>query len=325
MGIALLNIKKETYTYTYTFGGGIMMAVKNFHGIIPPVSIIFDTEGNLDKRGMATVIDFLIESGVDGLFFLGSGGEFSQMSPKQRMEVAEYTTQYTNQRVPVLIGTGSTSTDESILLSKHAQEVGADGVVIINPYYWPLTEENLLAHYGEIAEAVDLPILLYNFPNLTGQDLSADIVLKLVDKYDNIVGIKETIDSVGHIQSMVSKVKAKHPDFSVFAGFDNHLVNTLNLGGDGAICASANFAPEIAIGAYNAFKHSDMETVVSYSRILAILPTMYDLDSPFINVVKEAMKIKGLDISTYCLPPTRALSQDKHEKLKAILKEAELI
>jgi len=297
----------------------------NFHGIIPPVSIIFDQDGELDKKGMATVIDFLIDAGVDGLFFLGSGGEFSQMSKEQRMEVSTFTTKYVNGRVPVLIGTGSVSTRESIILSKHAEKIGADGIVVINPFYWPLTEENLLTHYGEIAEAVNLPILLYNFPELTGQDLSPEFVLKLVEKHENIVGIKETIDSIGHVQDMISTVKGKHPRFSVFAGFDNHLINTLILGGDGAICASINFAPELAINVYNAFKQNDIESAVKFSRKLAIIPTMYKIDSPFISVIKEAMKLKGLDISTAVLQPTRMLNSDKKERLKEILKKIDLL
>lgn len=301
------------------------MMKANFQGIIPPVSIILDNEGKLDEKGMATVIDFLIDAKVDGLFFLGSGGEFSQMSTKQRMEIAEYTTEYVAGRVPVLIGTGSSSTDETVLLSQHAEEIGADGVVVINPYYWALTEENLFDHYGDVAEAVNLPVLLYNFPTLTGQDLTPDFVLKLVERYDNIVGIKETIDSIAHIENMIATVKSKYPDFTVFAGFDNHLFNTLSLKGDGAICASVNFAPEIAVGLYKAFRENELETAVRLHQQIAALPRMYNLDSPFIGVVKEAMKLRGLDISTYVLLPTRELNEEKKERLKAILQEADLL
>ena len=301
------------------------MMKTNFHGIIPPVSTIFNTDGNLDEKGMATVIDFLIDAHVDGLFFLGSGGEFSQMSVELRKEVAEFTTKYVAGRVPVLIGTGSSNTKEVVSLSQHAEKVGADGVVVINPYYWTLTEENLFAHYTEIAESIELPILLYNFPTLTGQDLPPEFVLRLVEKHENIVGIKETIDSIAHIENMISTVKSRYPDFIVFAGFDNHLFNTLTLGGDGAICASVNFAPEIAVGLYKAFRENDLETAVQFHRKISGLPKMYNLDSPFIGVIKEAMKLRGLDISTYVLAPTSELSTEKKVQLKEILKAADLL
>ena len=301
------------------------MTTKKIQGIIPPVSIIFNDQGKLDKKGMATVIDFLIDSGVHGLFFLGSGGEFSQMSVEERMEVASFTTEYVNGRVPVLIGTGSTSTREAILLSQHAQQAGADAVVVINPYYWPLTEENLFAHYSEIANSVHLPIVLYNFPGLSGQDLSPEFVLRLVDQHENIIGIKETVESISHIRDMILTVKGKHPEFVVFSGFDDHLFPTLSLGGDGAISASVNFAPELALGVYKEFKENRVDQAVALHKRMAFMPTMYKLDSPFVSVVKEAMKLRGLDVSTKVLAPARSLSSEKIEELKKILLQADLL
>ncbi|RFU69444.1 dihydrodipicolinate synthase family protein [Peribacillus saganii] len=296
-----------------------------FSGIIPPVSTIFDDSLQLDRNGMGKLIDSLIESGVDGLFFLGTGGEFSQMSVNERKEVAEFAVGYVNKRVPVLIGTGGTNTREIIALNHHANETGADAVVIINPYYWNITEANLLEHYGEIAENTELPILLYNFPNLTGQDLSPEIVLQLVEKHPNIVGIKETVDTAGHIREMILKVKGKYPHFSVLAGFDDHLLNTLALGGDGAISASGNFAPELTVGIYKAFQEKDFDTAMELHRRLSYLPLLYKLDSPFVNVVKEAIRLTGVDISAAVLPPARLLSEDKKQQLSEILKQAGLL
>lgn len=302
-----------------------MKTNKIFKGIIPPVSTIFNQQGQVDEKEMGLVIDFLIDSGVNGLFFLGTGGEFSQMSVEERKAVAEFAVSYTGGRVPVLIGTGSTSTREAISLSQHAQQIGADAVVVINPYYWALTEENLFAHYGDIARSVDLPILLYNFPNLTGQDLTPDFVSALVDQHPNIVGIKETIDSIGHIQEMILKVKTKHPDFAVFSGFDHHLLNTLQLGGDGTISASGNFAPHLSVGVYNAFINGDLEKAVTVNKQLSLLPLLYKIDSPFVNVVKEATKLCALDISTYVLPPSRPLSEEKIQQVKEILALANVL
>jgi len=302
-----------------------MTTARKFQGIIPPVSIIFNDQGELDRKGMGTVIDFLIESGVDGLFFLGSGGEFTQMSTEQRMEVAAFTTEYVNKRVPVLIGTGSTSTREVVRLSQHAEKAGADGVVIINPYYWVLTEENLYAHFSEAANSVNLPILLYNYPTLSGQDLSPEFVLSLVENHPNIIGIKETVENISHIRDMISTVKEKYPKFAVFSGFDDHLFPTLCLGGDGAISASVNFAPQLAIGIYKAFQEKRVDDAVALHKRLSFLPLMYKLDSPFVNVVKEAMKLMGLDISTNVLPPAHSLSKEKIQELKKLLVQAELL
>lgn len=296
-----------------------------FKGIIPPVSTIFDEKGNLEKKQMGHLIDFLIESQVNGLFFLGTGGEFSQMSTEERMEVAEFSVNYVDQRVPVLIGTGSPSTRESVHLSKHAQKIGADGVVVINPYYWKISDSNLFSYFSVIAKSIDLPMILYNFPNLTGQDLTPDFVGELVQKHSNIVGIKDTVDSIGHIHEMILKVKKKHPDFSIFAGFDNHLFNTLSLGGDGAISASVNFAPQLSVGIYNAYLEGELSQAVDLNQQLSILPLLYEIDQPFINVVKKAMKLCGQDISTYVLPPSTQLNEEKISKVKDILQQSGLV
>lgn len=302
-----------------------MTETRAFKGIIPPVSSIFNAQGKLEKNQMGQVIDFLIKSHVNGLFFLGTGGEFSQMSTEERMEVAEFATNYVDHKVPVLIGTGSTNTREAARLSEHAQEIGADGVVVINPYYWNLSEKNLFHYYSDIAKSVDLPIMLYNFPNLTGQDLTPDFVSRLIHRHPNIVGIKDTVDSIGHIQEMILKGKQINQEFSVLAGFDNHLLNTLLLGGDGAISASVNFAPQLSVGIYNAFLEGNLQKANTLHKKLSVLPLLYQIDSPFVNVVKEAMKLCGQDISTYVLPPTTPLENDQIAQVKEILKEVNLI
>ncbi|MEQ6390670.1 dihydrodipicolinate synthase family protein [Bacillaceae bacterium S4-13-58] len=297
----------------------------SFRGIIPPVSTIFDEKGQLNEKETGMLIDFLIDAEVNGLFFLGTGGEFSQMSAKERKAVAEFAVRYVNKRVPVLIGTGSTSTREAISLSQHAESIGADGVVVINPYYWSLSEDNLFKYYSDIARSVNLPIVMYNFPNLTGQDLTPDFVLRLVDQHSNIIGIKETIDSIGHIREMILKVKGKHPHFSVLCGFDDHLLNTLQLGGDGTISASGNFAPQLSVGIYQAVNSGDFKRAADLHKQLAILPNLYKIDTPFVNVVKEAIKLSGLNISTYVLPPTSPLSEKKIEEVKKVMQLAKLL
>ena len=296
-----------------------------FAGIIPPVSTLFTADGAIDRAGMQALIDMLIGQGVNGLFFLGTGGEFSQMTEAERRDFAAFAVEAVDHRVPVLIGTGHTNMRAAIALSRHAEEVGADAVVAINPYYWKITEANLRGYFGQIADAVSIPVLIYNFPDLTGQNLTPEFIKSLVDVHPNIVGVKDTIDSVGHLRGMIHGIKGAHPDFSVFCGYDDHLVNTLLLGGDGAITASVNFAPQLSVGIYKAFREGDLATMTQLNRELLKLPLIYTLDSPFVNAVKEAMRQTGQDISTWCLPPTSPLSDPKKEQVKAILESAGLI
>lgn len=296
-----------------------------FHGIIPPVPTIFTDEGKLDKAGMARMIDHVINAGVNGLFFLGSGGEFCHMDQELRREVAEYCVKYTNHRLPVLVGIAAPGTQETINYGKHAKAIGADGVVVVNPYYAKLSEENLYRHYKKIAAEVDLPIILYNFPALTGQDLNPQLVKKIVLDCPNIIGIKETVEVIGHIREMIYTVKPVRPDFVVFAGYDECLLSTLIVGGDGSIPASANFAPSLTCGIYKAYQEQDYEHLFELQRRLCYIPPLYSMDAPFFSVIKEAVKMCGLDISTYSLPPASPLSEEKKAQLKEILKKSQLI
>lgn len=292
---------------------------KKFRGIIPPVSSTFDANGNIDKPALQRVADFLIEKGVNGLFYLGTGGEFSQMTVRQRLEFTEAAVAAVNHRVPVLIGVGSTSTDEAVQLAEYAQTCGADGVVAINPYYWKVGSANLDDYYHRIAASVSLPVILYNFPDLTGQDLSPEIVKRLVLQNENIVGIKDTIDSVSHLRAMINTIKPVRPDFSVFCGYDDHLLNTLLLGGDGAISASANFSPELSVGIYTAFQENDLAAAAVLNKKLLQLPSLYSLETPFVSLIKYAMQCVGLPVNTYCLPPILEASEDAKRKVRELL------
>lgn len=298
---------------------------KKFYGIIPPIPSVLYADGTIDEEGQKRLIDFLIDAGVHGLFFAGSSGEFSQMSVETRKKIAEIGVKHVNGRLPVLVGTGSPSTKETIELSEHAKHIGADGVVIINPYYWKLTVQGIFEHYSEIARNIDLPIILYNFPTLTGQDLTPDIVLKLVEAHENIIGIKETVEEVGHIRDMIFKIKEVRSDFAVFSGYDDHLLHNLATGGDGAIPLTASFIPEASVGLYEAFQNKDYEQVFKWHQKLSETIQLYKIDTPFVNVAKEAIKIRGIDISTEVLPPLRSLpdngKQELSKKLESLLSD----
>jgi len=295
-----------------------LQVAAKFHGVIPPVATLFDENGRFDAVNMGRLIDYLIDNGVDGLFFLGSGGEFSELSPERRMEIAEFAVRHVAGRVPVLIGTGGGGAEQVIRLSEHSRQIGADAVVVINPYYFSLSEANLFRYYAEVARAVDLPVLLYNYPARTGQDLAPSFVAKLAETFPNIVGIKETVFDFGHIREMIAAVHAVRPDFAVFSGFDDQFLNTLLCGGAGAISASANFAPELEVGLYRAFRRGDAEEMIRWQRKLIHVAAVYSLVSPFVGAVKEAIRIRALPgISTYSV--SGPMDGETRERLERML------
>lgn len=296
-----------------------------FHGVIPPVVTLFDDNGQFSPTQQARHIERLVASDVEGLFFLGSAGEFAHMSDTMRMEIAEFCIRHVAGRKPVLIGIGHSGTQQAIALGEHAQRCGADGVVAINPYYNPLSEQHLLTHYRRISHALSVPILLYNFPVLTGQSLSVKLITELALSCPNIVGLKDTVDTLSHIRETLAAVKPLRPDFAIFAGYDEYLFGTLILGGDGCIPASANFAPQLTCGIYQAWLQGNYERVVSLQQQLSFLSPLYNIDIPFYNAVKYAIKLTDENITCHSLPPTEPLTELMKQQIKDILTASHII
>jgi 4-hydroxy-tetrahydrodipicolinate synthase len=268
---------------------------------------------------MGRLIDRLLDSDVNGFLFLGSAGEFAHLTTVQRKAIAEFCVARVAGRKPVIIGTAACGTIEAIELGQHAAAAGADAVIVVNPYYARLSEERIYLHYRRIAEAVSVPVLLYNFPGLTGEDLSIELVGRLARDCPNIVGIKDTVDCISHIRRLIVEVKGARPDFLVFCGFDEYVLQTLLLGGDGVIPASSNFAPELTCGIYAAFRRGDFAALVPMMRWLAVLSQIYSIDVPFTGVVKEALRMTGLDVSTAVAAPATRPDAETCRRLREIL------
>lgn len=301
------------------------MTQPRFQGIIPPVPTLFNAQGEFDSHAQALLIEHLIDSPVDGLFFLGSAGEFAHMSEAQRQEVTRFCLQTVAGRKPVLVGIAHCGTQQTIDAGLYAQQHGASGVVVVNPWYNPLSEQNLIRHYTQIAQALELPIILYNFPALTGQPLPVSVIRELAITCPNIVGLKDTVDTLSHIRETLHAVKPIRPDFAVFAGYDEYLLGTLILGGDGCIPASANFAPQLTCGILEAWKQQDLARAVTLQQSLSWIPPLYAMDLPFYNAVKYALQLTGLDIPVHSLPPASPLTEEMKVEIQNILRRAAVI
>ncbi len=299
-----------------------MADLNKFRGVFPPVPTIFDTNGQLDTPGMGRLIDKLVDDGVDGMLILGSGGEFCHMPKEQRFEVAEFAVKHIAGRVPVLLGISSPSTQEVIEFGLHADKLGVDAVLVLNPYYALLNDDFIYHHFRTVAENICSPVILYNFPALTGQDISVDLIARLATDVANIIGIKDTVDNISHIRETVNQVRPIRPDFVIFSGYDEYMMDTLVMGGNGGIPATANFAPEITCGIYRAFKRKEYQTMFALQCQLSKLSTVYSLETPFFGVIKQAIRLTGLDISTQVLAPVKPLSSEKKQRLMKVLKYA---
>lgn len=292
------------------------LAVK---GIIPAMVTPLDRNEEIDEAGIREIINYLIDSGVHGIFICGSQGESYALMENEKKRVIEISVDEVNGRVPVYAGTGAVTTKTTIELSRYAVDVGADAVTIVTPYFIKPSQEELYMHYKCIAESVDSPILMYNNPGRTNVNLEAETVRKLAE-IDNIVGIK---DSSGDLTLTAQYIMKCPEEFAVLAGRDSLILATLLYGGKGAVAATANVAPRLVVGIYENFIKGNLEKARELQFKLLPLRLAFSLGT-FPVVVKEAMNLMKKP-SGPAKSPVSSLPEEKKTKLKLLLEELNLI
>ena len=223
-------------------------------------------DGAVDYKSLTNLVELQIASGTDAIVALGTTGEAATLTSDEREEVIRFVVERVGNRIPVIVGTGSNNTEDAIQKSRFAEAVGADGLLIVTPFYNKTTQEGLLAHYSSIAEQVRLPIIMYNVPSRTGLNLLPETVNKLVRSCENIVGIKE---ASGNIEQIV-KLAALCPECDIYSGNDDQVVPILSIGGKGVISTVANIIPEVMHLMCKAYFDGDTEEAKRLR--LALLP-----------------------------------------------------
>lgn len=292
---------------------------------LTPVITAFDADGNLDVQANKNVYDYLINAGIDGLVIMGSTGEFYAMSTEQKKELIDIVVSHVNKRTKVIIGTGCMTVEDTIELSNYAIDAGADGVIIVSPYYFSLTDESLEFYFGKVAESVKGNIYLYNFPDRTGHDISPELTLNLLRKYSNIVGYKDTVSSMAHTRKLIQTIKNEFPEFEVLSGFDENFVHNVLAGGSGCISAISNVYPEICVDWVKAVNEKNMEKAAEIQNYIDKLSDIYEISKCFIPVLKKAMMLKGLDIKDYCKTPLLQADEKQINSIKKLMEEMDHI
>ncbi|WP_303058994.1 dihydrodipicolinate synthase family protein [Veillonella magna] len=296
-----------------------------FKGVYSPIITIFKDNGEIDYANMELHINHLVEAGLNGILFFGSLGEFYAISLEEKKKFIEFAVKLINKRVQVIIGVGGTDVRDVIELANFAETAGADAINIISPYYFGPTEEAAKQYFKTIADAVKLPIMLYNFADRTGSDLSPAVVSYLAENCPSIVGIKDTVDNISHTRRLCQAVKPIRPDFSVLSGFDEYyMVNRIS-GGDGVLCGLTNVVPEVFVKMHKAYEDNDKVAAVACAEKIASLMRIYEVTGLFIVAMKAAVKATGLPISTFTKAPGMDITPEEYAKVECILKENGII
>ena len=273
------------------------------------------TDNGIDYDKLGELIDWQIGNGTDAIIICGTTGESSTMTDAERRKAIEFTVKRTNKRVPVIAGTGSNNTAYSIELSKYAEEVGVDGLLIVTPYYNKCTQKGVIEHYRVIANSVKLPIILYNVPGRTGFGLQAKTVLEL-SKIENIKAIKE---ASGDISLVAEIARLCGEDFYIYSGNDDMIVPILSLGGRGVISVVANILPKDTHNVVMEFLNGNVkESRKLQLRMNGLVNSLFIETNPI--PVKTAMNLMGMNVGPLRLPLTN-MSEDNLKILVNFMKE----
>ena len=291
-----------------------------FNGIITPIVTPFNDDETQTINYQATdqLIDYLIKNGVNGIFPLGSNGEFNVLTIKERNEFASHVINYVNHRVPVYVGTGSCSTNEAVYLSRKAEELGADALSVITPYFFKLRDEDIYDYYKQIAESVKIPIILYNIPGNTQNNINPKILDQLA-AIPNVAGIK---DSSGNKESIDAylKVVQKHENLHFLIGSDSKISYAFGKGATGAIAGTSNLLVKNVVALNNALRSGDNVTAEKMQESLNPLRKIMH-KAPVPSVLKRAVTLAGIANVGDARKPEVAPSVILNQEIKELIVE----
>lgn len=272
--------------------------------------------GEVNYEKFAELIEFQIENGTDAIIVCGTTGESSTLSHEEHLDVIKYCTEKVAGRVPVVAGTGSNCTETAVYLSKEAEKFGVDGLLLVSPYYNKATQNGLYTHFKTVAEAVKIPVILYNVPSRTGCNILPETVIRLCTDVDNIVGVKEASSNISQIARLAAKADGK---VDIYSGNDDQIVPILSLGGIGVISVLSNVAPKETHDICAKYFEGDVKGSMELQ-----LKAMDLCDALFCEVnpipVKKALNLMGKEAGILRLPLTD-MEEANATKLEKAMRE----
>ncbi|HIR69121.1 MAG TPA: 4-hydroxy-tetrahydrodipicolinate synthase [Candidatus Pelethousia gallinarum] len=288
-------------------------------GSIVAIVTPFHQDGSVNFSKLGELVDWQIQNGTDGIVALGTTGESATMTDEEDDAVCEYVLKRVNGRIPVIVGSGSNCTASMLEKSLRYQAMGAQGLLIIAPYYNKTNEEGMYRHFATVVDAVDIPCILYNVPGRTGCSISEGVVKRLAG-HPNVMGIKE---ASGNMSYACKIARYLGPDFAMYSGNDDITVPILSIGGSGVISVLANILPQQTHDMVMAYLSGDTAAATAAQlRYLELINSLFLEVNPI--PVKAALNMMGWEVGP-CRMPLYEMSQGAAQRLRAALEEAGLL
>jgi len=288
-----------------------------FTGAGVAITTPFNEDGSVNYERFAEQIEYQIANGTDAIIVCGTTGEASTLSHEEHLDVIEYCVKTVNKRIPVIAGTGSNCTETAIYLSQEAEKRGVDGLLIVTPYYNKATQNGLKKHFGMIAEAVNIPIILYNIPGRTGGvNIQPDTLISIVKENKNIVGVKDATGNLSQAAIMISKAMGE-VELDVYSGNDDQVLPLLSLGAKGVISVLSNVAPKETHDMCQKFFDGDVEGARKIQLdAIELIGALFCEVNPI--PVKKAMELQGRDSGVLRMPLTEMEAPNADRLAKAM-------
>jgi len=270
-------------------------SLNRIKGIIPALPTPFTDTDEVAHEELKKLVEFLMASGVHGVFIVGNAGEFHALNEQEKAAILRTTRTTVGGKIPVFFGPGAATTAETVRLAKMAETEGADVISVITPYVTKLSDDELFQHFKAVSAATSLPVMVYNNPAVTGMAVTPRLMTRL-SGLENIIGIK---DSSGDLAAMLELIRIKK--IRVFAGRDSLILSSLVHGGAGAVSAAAAVCPELAVAIYEAFTSGDPAAAARCQMELAGFRQMFGMGS-FPSVIKAALRLRGFNVGVPRLP-----------------------
>jgi 4-hydroxy-tetrahydrodipicolinate synthase len=288
-------------------------------GTITAIVTPFDANGAVDEKALRELVHFQIDNGVSGIVPCGTTGESPTLNHEEHNRVVNSIIQEAKGRVPIIAGTGSNATDEAVALTRHAHESGADYSLQVAPYYNKPTQKGFYKHFMTIADAVDIPLIIYNIPGRTGKNIETDTLLRMAE-HKNIVGVKEASGSISQIMDVISQ---RPEGFTVLSGDDNITFPVIALGGDGVISVASNIAPKQVSEMINdALKGNWGEARRQHYHLLSFFKALFLETNPI--PIKTALAMKGM-VQEVFRSPLCVMEPKNREQLRTVLESLNIL
>ena len=294
---------------------------KIFRGVFTAIITPFKSSGEVDEEALKKLINFQIENKVDGIVPCGTTGESPTLNDEEQKRVIKLTVEQVNKRAKVIAGTGSNCTSHAIEMTKFAKEAGADGVLLVNPYYNKPTQKGLYLHFKAIADAADIPYVVYNIKGRTAVNVETPTLVKLMNDCSNIVAVKE---ASGDIEQMKDVIANKKEGFSVLSGDDGITMDLIEAGGDGVVSVASNIVPDKMVEMVQTALNGDMGKARELENNLKGL-----FDVEFIETnpipIKTGAAMMGYCEEVFRLPMCELEKEEHREDLKKVMEDLKLI